>query len=152
MNNFSEEYIDTICEWMQSFQKDSRNVFVPQFLMQHGIGWDYMHKLLESSERIRNTFDVMVAALCCRWMDLAMLRSHNISKNYANLVTRYLTMYDGHAFSTQQKQGYKHGGIQENGMEKRLQFEKENFADKRITKEYKQFWDANVKANAESTK
>ncbi len=144
MKNFSTEYIETICDWMDDFKRDPDNIFVPQFLNKHGIGWSYMQELITASEQIKNAFDVMIAALCCRWMDIAMVRSHNVSKNFHSLISRYLELYDNHAFLTNIVRNHsKSSVIQENKMEKQLRFEKENFSKKSISKEYQNFWDAN---------
>ena len=98
----SEEYLDSLCEWMMEWVKKDDAYTVPQFLQWKGIGYHYFKYFLHRSPKVLNTFEVMKSVLCNRWLHLAMTRDE-LPAHRSKVLLRYLKLYDSHAVDMEQE-------------------------------------------------
>lgn len=98
----SPEYIETLCSWLEEWGNDPLSMVVPQFLSKHGISWKYFKAMKEAAPLLENTFEVVIAKLHTRWMELAF-KKDDLSRHLTSILMRYLKVYDDHAFEIETK-------------------------------------------------
>ena len=94
----SEEYIDTVCEWLESWADKRDSWIIPQFLKAHGLGWTYFQALVEMCPQLRHIFETTVAGLCSKWMQYAMEKTE-LPRHMEKILMKYLRVYDNHSYS-----------------------------------------------------
>ena len=98
----SKEYIDTVCDWLESWAKKDSSWAIPQFLKKHGIGWPYLRSMMDISPLLHNVFEVTVSGLCEKWM-LYGMNTDYVPKHMVKIMTKYLNVYDSHAYFVDQE-------------------------------------------------
>ncbi len=93
----SDEYLETVCNWLEDWMKESDSWIIAQFLKKHGIGWSYFKHFLTISPKLKNIFEVAVATLCEKWVLYAMTKK-NLPSHMQKVILRYLRVYDNHAY------------------------------------------------------
>lgn len=97
----SNEYLDSLCDWLLEWVKMEDSLTIPQFLKWKGIGYPYMKYFCYISDRVNNTFEVVRAILHTRWLHMAMTQD-NLPKHRANVLMRYIKYYDSHCMDIEQ--------------------------------------------------
>ena len=95
--NVSDEYLDSLCEWMLEWVKRDDARTVSQFLQWKGIGYPFFNYIKHISPRVHNTFEVMKSILCNRWIHMAMTED-KIPSHRVKLLMRYVRLYDTHGY------------------------------------------------------
>lgn len=93
----SEEYLDTVCQWLEKWGHQEDSWIIAQFLKKHGIGWSYFKHFLTLSPKLKNTFEVVIAGLCEKWVRYAMEKK-SLPQHMQKIILRYLRVYDNHAY------------------------------------------------------
>jgi hypothetical protein len=95
--NVSEEYLESLCEWMMEWVKKDDALTVSQFLQCKGIGYPFFNYMKYQSPKVHNTFEVMKSILCNRWFHMAMTKE-TLPPHRAKLLMRYIRLYDSHGY------------------------------------------------------
>lgn len=98
----SEEYIDTVCDWLEKWSKQKDSWIIPQFLKKHGIGWSYFRGMIEAHPELHHVFEVTISGLCEKWFFYAM-EKESFPKHMEKILMKYLRVYDSHAFFIEQE-------------------------------------------------
>lgn len=98
----SEEYIDTVCDWLEKWSKQKDSWIIPQFLKKHGIGWSYFRGMIEAHPQLRHIFEVTISGLCEKWFFYAM-EKESFPKHMEKILMKYLRVYDSHASFIEQE-------------------------------------------------
>ena len=96
----SEDYIESLCERLEEWSNEKDSFAIPQFLKLNGIGWSFFQSIMESHPKLRNQFEVTIAGLYSKWFDYAM-RSKSLPNHIDKILTKYLRVYDSHAFQVE---------------------------------------------------
>ena len=94
----SPEYIETVCEWLETWAEHKDSWIIPQFLKKHGLGWTYFQAMLESDPMLRHIFETTIAGLCSKWVLYAMDKTE-LPRHMEKVLMKYLRVYDNHAYS-----------------------------------------------------
>lgn len=135
----SDEYLETVCKWLEKWTKESDSWIVAQFLKKYGIGWSYFKHFLTISPKLKNIFEVTVATLCERWVMYAMERK-DLPKHMAKLVLRYIKVYDNHAYD-QELEAKKELAREETTSA--LDYVKEDYAREQLEGVFKRIYELN---------
>lgn len=92
----SEEYLDSLCDWMLEWSAKKNSYTLPQFLDWKGLGFPYLKQFCSQSEKVRNTYEVMKARLHNRWLNM-VLTLDELPAHRSKVVLRYIRLYDSHA-------------------------------------------------------
>lgn len=136
----SDEYLDTLCRWIDEFASDADSLTIPQFLSQKGIGYHYFKYFIYRSPKVRNAYEVMKSALCDRWVRKAM-SDKNMPQHQAKVLMRYLSVYDSHARDLDEE---SKKAIAEVEKIAELNFTSENYASSKLEGVYKGFYEKNT--------
>lgn len=136
----SEEYLDTICDWLDSWIEKPQSKTIPQFLKEYGIGWSYFNQFLDISPKLRNTFEVVVSKLHCKWIDLAFA-NENLPKHQHSILMKYIRAYDSHVWEMELKAKKE---IENESLVKFIKFGSENYKDARLQGLYKRMYEQNA--------
>jgi len=96
----SQEYIDTVISWLEEWVADPQAMVIPQFLAKHGISWKYLKGMREIAPSLDNAFEVTIAKLHAKWLDLAF-KKDELSRHLTSILMRYLRVYDDHAYEVE---------------------------------------------------
>lgn len=96
----SEEYLETVCEWMIEFANKEDSYTVPQFVQFKGIGYQYIKYFCAINDKVSNTFEIMKSVLHNRWLLLAM-RLEELPAHRSKMLMRYLKLYDSHGLDVE---------------------------------------------------
>jgi hypothetical protein len=99
----SKEYIDTVCDWLETWADQEDSWAVPQFLKKYGIGWTYFQGMMDICPQLHHTFEVIVAGLCSKWLLYAMEKGKDLPKHMQQVLMKYLRVYDNHAYFVDQE-------------------------------------------------
>lgn len=98
--NISDEYLESVCEWLEEWSREKDAWIMAQFLKKHGIGWTYFKYFLTISPRLTNVFEKTIAGLCEKWLFYAM-RAEKLPSHMQKVVMKYLRAYDNHAYDVE---------------------------------------------------
>ena len=137
----SEEYIETVCTWLEEWSEDPQAMVIPQFLAKHGISWQYLKQMLELAPALQNQFEVTVSKLHSRWIDLAFQKDE-LSRHLTSILMRYLRVYDAHAYEveTNAKKEVAEANV---GAQLAL-YETEDFKNLKLSGRFKEIYDSNA--------
>lgn len=137
----SEEYIETVCTWLEEWSEDPQARVIPQFLAKHGISWQYLKQMLELAPALQNQFEVTVSKLHSRWIDLAFQKDE-LSRHLTSILMRYLRVYDAHAYEveTNAKKEVAEANV---GAQLAL-YETEDFKNLKLSGRFKEIYDSNA--------
>ena len=89
----SQEYVDTLIDWLEEWRKESSSFCVFQFLARYNIGWNLFKRYLKASERLNTAFETTLAWLADRWFDFGM-KKDKLPKHQQALMEYYIKRYD----------------------------------------------------------
>jgi hypothetical protein len=137
----SEEYIETVCSWLEEWSEDSTAMVIPQFLAKHGISWQYLKQMMELAPSMQNAFEVTVSKLHARWIDMAF-KKDELSRHLTSILMRYLRVYDAHAYEveTNAKKEVAEANV---GAQLAL-YEKEDFKNLELSGRFKEIYESNA--------
>lgn len=135
----SEDYIETVCEWLEIWMKEADSWIIAQFLKKHGIGWSYFKHFLTISPKLKNLFEVVVASLCEKWVFYAMGKK-NLPQHLQKIVLRYIRVYDNHAYD-QELEAKKELAKEETTTA--LDYVKEDYAKEQLEGVFKRIYELN---------
>lgn len=136
----SKEYIDTVCEWLETWAKEDDSWIIPQFLRKHGIGWTYFQGMMSICPELHHTFEVIVAGLSAKWL-LYGMRKKDMPSHMQKVLMKYLRVYDNHAYHVDQEAKKE--------LAEKTKFSVNNYATEDYSKErleglYKRLYDENA--------
>lgn len=98
----SEEYLESLCDWMLEWAAKEDSYTVPQFLQWKGMGYYYLKYFCQHSDIVYNTFEEMKSIIHNRWFNLAM-NTDSLPPHKSKMLMRYLRYYDAHAFDLERQ-------------------------------------------------
>ena len=98
----SKEYIDTVCDWLESWSKKEESWCVPQFLKEYGLGWSYFQAMMDICPQLHHAFEITVAGLHSKWL-LYAFKKDDIPPHMQKVLMKYLRVYDNHAYHVDQE-------------------------------------------------
>ncbi len=98
----SKEYIDTVCEWLETWSENEDSWAIPQFLKKYGLGWSYFQSMMQICPQLHHLFEVTVAGLCSKWLLYAMEKK-DLPQHMQKVLMKYLRVYDNHAYHVDQE-------------------------------------------------
>lgn len=98
----SEEYLETVCDWLEKWATHDDSWIIAQFLKKHGIGWSYFKHFISISPKLENIFETVIAGLCEKWLLYAM-KKENMPFHMQKILMKYLRVYDNHAYDVDQQ-------------------------------------------------
>jgi len=135
----SDEYLDSVCEWMMEWVQKDDSLTVPQFLQWKGIGYPFFKYFVYRSSKVMNTFEVMKSILCNRWFHKAMY-TEDLSPQRAKILFRYLRLYDSHGLDIEQIAREERVAVER---KVDLQFAADNYAREKLDGEYQHIYQQN---------
>ena len=135
----SEEYLDTVCQWLEEWVTKPSSLAIPQFLAEKGIGWKYFQQFRDLSPRVNNTFEVVIAQLHAKWMKYAFSKKI-LPKHLTSILMRYLRVYDDHAYQVEIAAKKE---ISENSSLNFVPYESKNYGNSSLQGIYKKFYKIN---------
>ena len=93
----SEEYIESLCEWLEEWASLKDSWAIPQFLRSYGIGWSCFQSIMESHPKLHNVFEVVIAGLFSKWL-MYGIKKKDMPQHLQKILMNYLRVYDNHAF------------------------------------------------------
>lgn len=136
----SEEYLDTICDWLEEWVEKPTSMAIPQFLSHRGIGWGFFKQFLDMSPKLQNTFEVVVCELHSRWIDYAFSKKE-LSRHIHSILMRYLRVYDPHAFDLELMAKKE---VAESSNLTLIKYESENYSSSDLQGVFKQKYEDNA--------
>lgn len=136
----SEEYIDTVIDWIEEWGSKKSSMVIPQFLAEKGIGWKYFKQFLDISPKLHNAFQTVVCKLHSRWMDLAFEKK-DLPRHLQAILMRYIKTYDDHAYEVEIAAKKE---IAEETNFTFVKYGSENYAAAELQGIYKQMYNDNV--------
>lgn len=136
----SEEYIDTVCEWLETWVDHEDSWIIPQFLKKHGLGWTYFKAMLETCPQLLHTFENTIAGLCSKWM-FYIKENPDMPKHMQKVVMRYLRVYDNHYYDVE-KEAKKE--VAQNTQVSVTNYAVEDYSKARLKGLYQSLYDENV--------
>ena len=137
----SEEYIESVCSWLEEWSEDPQAMVIPQFLAKHGISWKYLKQMMELAPVLNNTFEVVCSKLHSRWIDLAF-KKDDLSRHLTSILMRYLRVYDAHAFEVEVS-ARKEVAEANTGVQLAL-YESEDFKELKLSGRFKELYESNA--------
>lgn len=138
--NVSDEYLDSLCEWMLEWVKDEKSLTIPQFLAHKGIGYPYFKYFVWRSPKVANTFEVVKAILNTRWLQKGLGNS-DLPAHRAKMLMRYLRLYDSHALDVEEE---SRKAIAEAEVKADMRYFAESYAREKLDEPYRGLYDENV--------
>jgi len=145
----SPEYIETVCSWLEEWEKDEKAMVIPQFLAKHGISWKYLKAMIEAAPLLQNTFEVVIAKLHAKWMELAF-KKDDLSRHLTSILMRYLKVYDDHAFEIETKA--KREIAEANAGVPLKVYESEDFKKLKLSGRFEEIYESNANRRRSSSK
>lgn len=136
----SEEYLETICEWLEKWADHKDSLIIAQFLKKHGIGWSYFKHFISISPKLENIFETTIAGLCEKWFLYAM-NTDEIPFHKQKILMKYLRVYDNHAYDVDQ-QAKKEIAREETGS--KTDYVKEDYTQKQLEGVFKHIYELNT--------
>lgn len=136
----SEEYLDTVVDWLEEWGSKESSLVISQFLTDYGIGWKYFKQFLEISPKVLNAFEVATSRLHVRWLHFA-LSQKDLPRHLHSVLMRYLRAYDHHVYDLDL------AARQQLNQEPNVTFrryESKDYGSAELQGIYKQMYDANV--------
>ena len=135
----SEEYLDTICEWLNEWVKKKTSLTISQFLEEKRLGYPYLKYFCHISDKVNNTFEVVKSILHNRWFNYGM-RQHKLAPHKIKMLMKYLRHYDGYGLDieTQVKQAVAQAEV-----EAQMIPYIENYANDELSGPYQSIYDEN---------
>jgi hypothetical protein len=93
----SEEYVDSLCSWLDEWSSKDDSYCIPQFLAKYGIPWKHLEQLMRQHSALDSCFSIVEARLHARWIQMAFDKPQ-LSRHLSAIMFRYLKVYDCHAF------------------------------------------------------
>ena len=143
----SDEYLDTICDWLDAWVEKDDSWAIPQFLKEYGIGWSYFKQFLDISPKLQNTFEVVISMLHTRWLSYAMQKDE-MPRHMQTILLRYLKVYDNHSYWVETEARKE---IAQESQLNFINFESENYSDAKLQGLYKQIYDDNANKRRDRT-
>lgn len=137
----SEEYIETVCMWLEEWAESPQSMVIPQFLSKHGISWKYLKQMMDLVPSLNNTFQVVVSTLHSRWIDLAF-RKDELSRHLTSILMRYLRVYDAHAFEVEMAAKKEMQDAQSGAQ--LILYDAEDFKNAKLSGHFKDLYEKNV--------
>ena len=144
----SEEYLDSLCDWMLNWVGQPESLTIPQFLADKGIGYPYLKYFCYISPQVENTFEVVKAILHCRWL-LMGLSQEELPPHRAKMLMRYLRFYDSHALDVEDE---SKKAVAEAQTIAEMQFTSEQYARERLDEPFKGLYEKNDDKRRDSKK
>lgn len=98
----SDEYLETVCDWLEKWASHKDSWIIAQFLKKHGIGWSYFKHFISISPKLENIFETTIAGLCEKWLLYAM-KKESLPAHMQRILMKYLRVYDNHAYDVDQQ-------------------------------------------------
>lgn len=98
----SDEYLETVCDWLEKWAAHKDSWIIAQFLKKHGIGWSYFKHFISISPKLENIFETTIAGLCEKWLLYAM-KKESLPSHMQRILMKYLRVYDNHAYDVDQE-------------------------------------------------
>lgn len=98
----SKEYLDTVCDWLESWSLEEDSWIIPQFLKKYGLGWSYFHALMALNPELFHSFEVVVSGLAAKWMLYGFSKS-DLPTHMQKIMMKYLLIYDTHALEVEKE-------------------------------------------------
>ena len=136
----SDEYLDSLCDWMMEWVKKDSSLTIPQFLKERGIGYPYFKFFIWRSPKVNNVYEVMKSTLFCKWLNMG-LYDKDLSQHKAKILMRYINLYDSHGFDLQQEAKNEESVATKTA---ELNYITENYAQEKLNATYQSFYDRNV--------
>lgn len=136
----SDEYIESLGEWMLKWVKKPDAYTISQFLQYKGIGYPYFKYFIYEYPQLHNIYEVVKSILCNRWLKMA-LQQKDIPQHRAKVLMRYLRLYDSHGFDMEQEARQNVAAAEKTA---ELNYITENYARERLDGVYKQNYQKNV--------
>lgn len=93
----SDEYIESLCQWLDEWSSSDEALTIPQFLAQYGIPWKHLDQIMNHHPLVDSAFQIAAARLHSRWLQKA-IDTKKLSRHLSGIMFRYLEVYDSHAF------------------------------------------------------
>lgn len=138
--NVSEEYLETLCSWMQEWGADKKNMIIAQFCSRYGIGFGYLKYFVCISPKLANIYETTLATLCERWLLYAM-KTKDMPNHMHKVVMKYLRAYD-HQSYYQDLEARKELAYEKTSTDPN--FIKEDYSKEQLDGIYKQLYEQNV--------
>lgn len=138
--NVSDEYLETVCGWLNKWATQKDSWIIAQFLKKYGIGWSYFKHFLNLSPKLENIFEATMAALCEKWLLYAMEKK-NMPQHMQRVLMKYLRAYDNHSFDME-KEAKKELASEET--KAALNYVKEDYAQQKLEGVYKRIYELNT--------
>ncbi len=143
----SKEYIETVCEWLETWSNEETSWTIPQFLKKHGIGWSYFKGMMEIDPLLHNRFQITIATLHDKWISYAFEKKE-LPFHLQKIMMRYLRIYDNHSFYVEQqaRNGLEKAKkeLEENADVNVNEYTTEDYSQERLDGLYKRIYDENV--------
>lgn len=136
----SDEYIESLCEWMVEWGKEEHALTVPQFLRHKGLGYPFLKHLVETNNMVANAFEIMKYHLHSRWLERGM-SSAKMPDHQVKIMMKYISVYDSHAhdMATQARRE----AAEAKGHGEAKAFLQERYGDAELSEPYKTIYDKN---------
>lgn len=146
----SDEYLETVANWLEEWREGKNSWTIPQFLAQHGIGWSYFQAMTKLSPYLHNVFEVTVSILFSKWLNYAFNKK-DLPKHLHKVLMKYLKAYDNHVYSVEQESKKELADASCFAM---TNFAAENFANERLQQPFKRIYDgqSNKRRSRKSSK
>lgn len=137
----SPEYIESVCEWLETWAEQEDSWTIPQFLKKHGLGWTYFQSMMKMCPQLHHTFEVVIAGLCSKWLEYAMKREKDLPRHMQTVLNKYLRVYDNHAYSVEQEAKKE---VAQNTTFSVTNYAIEDYSKERLEGLYKRLYDENA--------
>ncbi len=138
--NVSDEYLDSVCERMREWAKKKDSYTIPQFLELEDLSYPFLKYFIYKSNKVMNTFEVVKATLCNRWLDLVMGKGP-ISPSKAAVLMRFLRLYDSHGMDMETQ---ARGEVASAEIRAEAQYQAENYAGENLKGIHREQYEKNV--------
>lgn len=136
----SDEYLETICEWMIEWSKKEDSLVFPQFLEANGIGFPYFKYFTHVSQQVFNTFEIVKSVLCARWVMRAMTSS-KMPAHQCKVMMKYIRIYDTHALDIEREMKISVAAVEK---EVEIKFIADNYANAKLDRDYQKNYSDNT--------
>lgn len=138
--NVSDEYLDSLCEWMVEWVKKDSSLTIPQFLAHKGIGYPYFKYFVWRSPKVANTFEVVKAILANRWVSMGLTKD-DLPPHRAKMLMKFLRLYDSHALDVEEE---SRKAIAEAEVKADMRYFAEKYDREQLEQPYRGFYEDNV--------
>ena len=144
--NVSDEYLDSVCEWLLSWAEKEDSFALPQFIQEKGIGYPFLKFFSHRSPKVHNTMEVVKAMLHTRMLKKIMVE-HNMSNHQAKVLLRYLKIYDSHAYDMETQERM---AVAEAEKKAEAFYAAENYANLPLEPQYEKIYQKNEQKKKDS--